>query len=105
MQCELCGGLVTWRGPLGALTHTECKNCGGQNCQVAEPVGDDTDEPQPETFVGHSVMRGGWCVYAQVGAGEYEVLRCPFGSQGDADASLERLVERSKTPNAKVSGS
>ena len=57
MQCELCGGLVTWRGPLSALTHTECENCGGQNCQVAEPA-EDADEPQPETFVGHSVAAG-----------------------------------------------
>jgi hypothetical protein len=67
MQCELCGGLVTWRGPLSALTHTECENCGGQNCQVAEPVGDDTDELRPETFVGHSVERGGWCVMSRSG--------------------------------------
>lgn len=99
MQCELCGGLVTWRGPLSALTHTECENCGGQNCQVAEPVGDDTDEPRPETFVGHSVERGGWCVYVRADDGECDVLRGPFGSQPDADASLARLVERSKTPN------
>lgn len=62
MQCKLCGGLVTWRDPLSALTHTECEDCGGQNYQIAEHVADDTDEPQPETIVGHSVARGGWCV-------------------------------------------
>ena len=100
MQCALCGGLVTWRGPLSALTHTECESCGGQNCQVAQAVEDD-DEPQPETFVGHSVERGGWCVYVQANPGEYDVLRGPFGSRGEADASLARLVERSKTPNAR----
>ena len=99
MQCELCGGLVTWRGPLSALTHTECESCGGQNCQVAEPVADDTDEPQPETFVGHSVERGGWCVYVQADPGGYDVLRGPFGSKDEADAALARLLERSKPPN------
>jgi len=36
MQCEKCGGLVTWRGPFSALTHTECERCGGINCQVVE---------------------------------------------------------------------
>ena len=34
MQCSQCGGLVTWRGPLSALTHTECPGCGAQNSQV-----------------------------------------------------------------------
>lgn len=37
MQCSQCGGLVTWRGPLSALTHTECGQCGAQNSQVVEP--------------------------------------------------------------------
>lgn len=46
MQCELCGGLVTWRGPLSALTHTECESCGGQNCQVVD-VPPNEDEPCP----------------------------------------------------------
>lgn len=38
MQCERCGGLVTWRGPMAALTHTECEQCGGINCQLYEPT-------------------------------------------------------------------
>lgn len=43
MQCEQCGGLVTWRGPFNAFTHTECESCGGRNCQVPddEPEADD----------------------------------------------------------------
>ena len=36
MKCSICGGLVTWRGPMYALTHTECGSCGGRNCQIAE---------------------------------------------------------------------
>lgn len=36
MICERCGGLVTWRGPLSALTHTQCESCGGINCQMPE---------------------------------------------------------------------
>jgi hypothetical protein len=66
----------------------------------AEAVDDNAEEPEPETFVGHSVERGGWCVYVQSAPGEYDVLRGPFGSQEEADASLARLVDRSKTPNA-----
>lgn len=46
MFCANCGGLVTWRGPLSQLTHTECEKCGGQNCQVpeSEEIEDDDDE-------------------------------------------------------------
>lgn len=36
MVCASCGGLVTWRGPLIALTHTECCQCGAVNNQVVE---------------------------------------------------------------------
>jgi len=37
MICSICGGPnVTWRGPLSALTHTECSDCGAMNSQVAE---------------------------------------------------------------------
>ena len=44
MICSYCWHwTVTWRGPLSALTHTECSNCGGQNCQVVD------DESQEET--------------------------------------------------------
>lgn len=43
MRCADCGGLVTWRGPLSALTHTECERCGHRNCQEVEG-----DEPERE---------------------------------------------------------
>jgi len=44
MECGKCGGLVTWRGPLSALTHTECESCGGINCQLVECEQEDEDE-------------------------------------------------------------
>jgi len=34
MICSRCGGLVTWRGPFIAPTHTECERCGGVNCHL-----------------------------------------------------------------------
>lgn len=37
MICSRCHSpTVTWRGPLTALTHTECSHCGGVNCQEVE---------------------------------------------------------------------
>jgi len=42
MICSLCGGHVTWRGPMVALTHTQCGSCGGINCQ--EVVNDSSEE-------------------------------------------------------------
>ena len=37
MICSICGsGNVEWKGPLVALTHTECADCGGTNCQEVE---------------------------------------------------------------------
>ena len=37
MHCKNCGGnRVAWVGPLSALTHTECADCGAKNCQVEE---------------------------------------------------------------------
>lgn len=36
MICSKCGGQVIWVGPFSNLTHTECQNCGGINCQVPE---------------------------------------------------------------------
>lgn len=95
MKCELCGGLVTWRGPLSALTHTECERCGGQNCHVADGV----DELRPELIVGHSETRGGWCLFEQTDYAEYSLLRGPFPSQEEANDSLARLMARSETPN------
>lgn len=45
MICSICGGHVTWRGPLTALMHTQCESCGESNCQeVADEVRDDLDE-------------------------------------------------------------
>lgn len=46
MICSICGGLVTWRGPLVALTHTECENCGGRNCQEPESYREDEDQDE-----------------------------------------------------------
>ena len=35
MICSKCGSdRVEWKGPLVNLTHTECGECGGTNCQV-----------------------------------------------------------------------
>ncbi len=36
MICKSCGGLVEWKGPLVALTHTECLSCGAVNNQEPE---------------------------------------------------------------------
>lgn len=44
MICSYCGGQVIWMGPLVALTHTQCQNCGETNCQEPEPFEDDHDE-------------------------------------------------------------
>ena len=47
MKCERCGGLVTWRGPFSALTHTECERCGGINCQLPEQTQDEDEDDDP----------------------------------------------------------
>lgn len=44
MICSLCSGLVIWKGPITALTHTECQKCGGINCQNN---GDEADAVPP----------------------------------------------------------
>lgn len=46
MKCSYCGGLVTWRGPFSNLSHTECTQCGRQNCQ--EPEWPEVDEDANE---------------------------------------------------------
>ena len=97
MKCELCGGLVTWRGPLSLLTHTECESCGERNCQIAEGV----DERLPEMIVGHSEMQGGWCVYEHVAHADYDVRRGPFATETEANAALSLLAD-SKAPNVEV---
>lgn len=49
MVCENCGGEVTWRGPIINLTHTQCANCGGVNCQIADqPEDDDNFETEDD---------------------------------------------------------
>lgn len=50
MQYERCGGSVTWRGPLSALTHTQCKGCGGINCQVCEPTAEELAEIEADSL-------------------------------------------------------
>lgn len=35
MKCSKCGGVVEWKGPLTALTHTECTRCGAINAQLS----------------------------------------------------------------------
>lgn len=53
MICSLCGGHnVTWRGPMINLTHTECADCGGINCQEPEPMEETEDlhnDPDSDT--------------------------------------------------------
>lgn len=43
MTCSRCNGYVEWKGPLSNLTHTECSDCGGTNCQIPEGQ-EDTEE-------------------------------------------------------------
>jgi hypothetical protein len=43
MTCSICGGLVTWVGPLTSLTHTECQNCGAVNSQVDEEADEEAE--------------------------------------------------------------
>lgn len=51
MECERCGGLVTWRGPMSALTHTQCESCGGINCQIVECGDSEIDTRDPEMCI------------------------------------------------------
>jgi hypothetical protein len=45
MRCYICGGAVVWRGPLTALTHTECLKCGGENTHA---IDEDAIDHPPE---------------------------------------------------------
>lgn len=50
MTCKFCGGYVEWKGPLVALTHTECSGCGCVNCQEIEddePEGAEVSDDEP----------------------------------------------------------
>lgn len=62
MRCSICGGgNVTWRGPLSNLTHTECAECGGRNCQEVEPIDydDGSDSSCPECVRGEIELYDG----------------------------------------------
>jgi len=48
MICEYCGGLVEWKGPFSNLTHTECLDCRGRNCQIPEPYEEEEEEEEEE---------------------------------------------------------
>ena len=52
MICSICGGEVQWQGPLSALTHTKCLQCGGTNCQEVEFVNDENEEAEQPTEAG-----------------------------------------------------
>lgn len=51
MICSNCGGQVVWRGPLTALTHTECTRCGAVNAQLPDETQDDADSDQLRELV------------------------------------------------------
>ncbi len=75
MECGKCGGLVTWRGPLSALTHTECESCGGVNCQVVE-------QPEIEDC-GHCGGSGRMVRDADIGTDQECVVCDGTGKQND----------------------
>jgi hypothetical protein len=55
MICAFCNGTVTWRGPLSNLTHTECADCGRQNCQQVDEANEDASadcDEQPSDQAG-----------------------------------------------------
>lgn len=51
MHCKHCGGVVIWKGPLSALTHTECTQCGATNSQMPVELADDADTDQLRELV------------------------------------------------------
>lgn len=48
MECSLCGGSVRWVGPLIALTHTMCSDCGAINSQIPECDPEEDEEEDVE---------------------------------------------------------
>lgn len=91
MECEQCGGLVTWRGPMSALTHTECNSCGGRNCQRAEPIADEYGNPEDgSTFLN--------CSFPDCGCDGARLCQAESGANS---AAAEWNLERRKTPNVK----
>lgn len=62
MRCSNCGGLVEWRGPMSNLTHTECTQCGGMNCQeIEEDVGSELELCRCG-YCGHPCDEVGHCI-------------------------------------------
>ena len=50
MICSICGSQnVEWKGPMISLTHTECADCGGTNCQEVELDEDPYLDPDSES--------------------------------------------------------
>ena len=48
MICDFClTDTVTWQGPVGRFTHTECSNCHRMNCERHEA----TPETEDDGFV------------------------------------------------------
>ena len=58
MICAGCGGSVEWKGPLSALTHTECEACGAIDNQEPDSPAEEELEP-PETTEEPSGMKAG----------------------------------------------
>jgi hypothetical protein len=56
------------------------------------------DGTQPgELFIGHSAMRGGWCVYLMCDDRECDLVWGPAAEQNAAQRKLDELLaERSK---------
>jgi RecJ-like exonuclease len=73
MICYLCGGQVTWRGPITNLTHTECAGCGRRNCQqVIDEV--------CRTCGGSGAVHPDWGDYprpSRAELGEEPLVECP----------------------------
>lgn len=49
MICSYCSGTVRWCGPLSALTHTQCDDCGRTNCQEPESEPDPLEDPDEDS--------------------------------------------------------
>lgn len=48
MICRACDGLVLWQGPLAALTHTQCVQCGAVNTEKLEDHASPSQETKPQ---------------------------------------------------------
>lgn len=83
MICERCGGLVVWRGPLSALSHTQCESCGGINCQVYEPTPAEIAEYEAELTDSEDAYSKPPCQECGAMTPEEAETRCKCG--GDKD--------------------